>query len=63
MLYTACHWLKHFIYVVVNSEDLRDPEALEKLAGVKRFDDHEFIGHVVLVWASPKIRAPPRDSS
>ena len=49
LLYTACHWLKHFVYVVVNSQDLRDPEALEKLAGVKRFNDHEFTAHIVLV--------------
>lgn len=49
LLYTACHWLQHFVYVVVNSQDLRDPEALEKLAGTKRFNDHEFTAHIVLV--------------
>lgn len=49
LLYTSCHWLKHFIYVIVNSQDLKDAEALEKLAGVQRLNDHEFTAYVVLI--------------
>jgi REase_DpnII-MboI len=46
--YTQWEHLKHFVYVVYHSDDLKDPEALLKLAGPKNISGREFEAHVVL---------------
>ncbi len=48
LLYTKWPHLKHFIYLVYNSQDLRDPEALEKLSGPITMNGVAFTAHVVL---------------
>lgn len=48
LLYTKWPHLKHFIYLVYNSQDLRDPEALEKLGGPITINGVAFTAHVVL---------------
>jgi hypothetical protein len=47
LLYTKWPHLKHFIYLVYNSQDLRDPEALDKLAGPCSLNGVSFTTHVV----------------
>lgn len=48
LLYTKWPKLKHFIYLVYNSQDLRDPEALETLAGPQIINGVSFNVYVVL---------------
>src|SRR5271157_1236432 len=48
LLYTKWPGLKHFIYLVYNSQDLRDPEALEKLAGSQTLNGVMFKSYVIL---------------
>ena len=48
VLYSKWRPLKHLIYLVYNSADLRDPEALEKLDGEKEIDGCRFSTKVVL---------------
>jgi hypothetical protein len=47
LLYTKWPHLKHFIYLVYNAQDLRDPEALDKLAGPCSLGGVDFTAHVV----------------
>jgi hypothetical protein len=47
LLYTKWPHLKHFIYVIYNSNDLRDPEALDKLAGTQSVNGATFKSHIV----------------
>ena len=49
LLYAKWPPLLNFIYLVVNSQDLRDPEALEKLAGDHIVTDKKYRVYVVLV--------------
>jgi hypothetical protein len=48
LLYTKWPHLKHFIYLVYNAQDLRDPEALEKMAGPQTISGVTFTAHIVL---------------
>jgi len=48
LLYTKWPHLKHFVYLVYNSQDLRDPEALDKLGGPQNNNGVTFTAHVVL---------------
>jgi hypothetical protein len=48
LLYTKWPHLKHFIYLVYNSQDLRDPEAMEKLSGPQTINGVSFRSYVVL---------------
>lgn len=46
--YTQWQHLKHFVYVVYRSDNLKDPEALLKLAGQRNINEHQFEVHIVL---------------
>jgi hypothetical protein len=48
LLYTKWPHLKNFIYLVYNSQDLRDPEAMEKLARKQTVNGITFTVYVVL---------------
>ena len=48
LLYTKWPHLKHFIYLVYNAQDLRDPEALEKLGGPQTIDGIMFTSYIAL---------------
>jgi hypothetical protein len=48
LLYTAWPHLKNFIYLIYNSDDLRDPEALEKLGGPQTINGISFMSYIVL---------------
>jgi hypothetical protein len=48
LLYTKWPHLKHFIYLVYNAQDLRDPESLEKLGGVQTIDGVSFTSYIAL---------------
>lgn len=48
LLYTKWAPLQTFIFVVVNSRDLRDPEALERLGGQTTINGKSYRAHVVL---------------
>ena len=48
MLYSQWAPLKTFIFLVVNSRDLRDPEAFERLSGENTIRDRAYRTHVVL---------------
>jgi hypothetical protein len=48
LLYTKWPHLKHFVYLVYNSPDLRDPEALEKLQGTQTVNGVTFAVYIVL---------------
>lgn len=47
LLYTAWPHLKNFIYFIYNSDDLRDPEALDKLSGPQRINGVSFTSYIV----------------
>jgi hypothetical protein len=48
LLYTKWAPLQTFIFVVVNAQDLRDPEALERLGGQTTVNGKSYRAHVVL---------------
>jgi hypothetical protein len=48
LLYTSWSHLKTLLYVIYNSGDLRDPEALEKLSGPRVDNGKEFDVRIVL---------------
>lgn len=48
LLYTSWPHLKTLLYVIYNSGDLRDPEALEKLSGPRATNGKEFDVKIVL---------------
>ena len=48
LLYAKWPPLKHFVYLCYNSDDLRDPEALEKLGGEHTVAGVPFTAHIVL---------------
>lgn len=48
LLYTKWVHLGHFIYLVYNSQDLRDPEAMEKLSGEQTINGVSFRTYIVL---------------
>jgi hypothetical protein len=47
LLYTAWPHLKHLIFLVYNSQDLRDPEALDKLGGPQEINGVSFTSYIV----------------
>jgi len=48
VVYTSWSSLRILLFMIYNSDDLRDPEALEKLSGPKKINDIEFDVRVVL---------------
>lgn len=48
VLYSKWEPLKTFIYLVVNGRDLRDPDALTKLAGTSAVAGKEYTTHIIL---------------
>jgi len=48
VLYAAWQPLKTLLFVIYNSSDLRDPESLEKLSGIKEIDGKRFDTIVIL---------------
>jgi hypothetical protein len=48
VLYAAWQPLKTLLFVIYNSSDLRDPESLEKLSGIKEIDGKRFNTVVIL---------------
>ena len=48
VVYTSWGPLRTLLFVIFNSGDLRDPEALEKLSGPKKFNDIEFDVRIIL---------------
>jgi len=48
VVYTSWGPLRTLLFVIFNSDDLRDPEALEKLSGPKQINDSEFEVRVIL---------------
>lgn len=46
--YSKWHPLKTFVYMIYNSRDLRDPEALEKLGGGHEIAGKKYQTHIVL---------------
>lgn len=49
VLYAAWQPLKLLLFVIYNSGDLRDPEALEKLSGIKEINGKRFNTIIILV--------------
>jgi hypothetical protein len=48
ILYAKWPYLRNLIFLIYNSDDLRDPEAFEKLTGPKQVDDKKFDTRIVL---------------
>ena len=48
LFYAEWPHLKSLIYLIYNSSDLRDPEALEKLSGRKELSGRVFASHIIL---------------
>jgi hypothetical protein len=48
VVYTSWTPLKTLLFVIYNADDLRDPEALEKLSGPKKINNIEFNVRVIL---------------
>lgn len=48
VLYAAWQPLETLLFVIYNSSDLRDPESLEKLSGIKEIDGKRFNTVVIL---------------
>lgn len=48
LVYTSWKPLRTLLFVIFNSDDLRDPEALEKLSGPKQINDIKFDVRVIL---------------
>lgn len=47
LLYTKWPHLENFVYMIYNSQDLKDPEALDKLAGKQTVNGVTFMAHIV----------------
>lgn len=45
--YSQVTYLEHFIYVVYGADDLKDPEALDKLEGEKSLGGRDFTAYIV----------------
>jgi hypothetical protein len=61
LLYTRWAPLKHLVFMVYNSQDLRDPEGLEKLGGPQNVNGVNFNVYMVLAqnankWPQPSVR-------
>jgi len=48
ILYTSWPYLRTLLYVIYNADDLRDPEALEKLSGLKNINGKQFDVKIIL---------------
>ena len=49
VLYASWAPIRSLIYLIYNADDLRDPEALERLSGPKKINGKEFDVKVILV--------------